>query len=67
MDPNNDSITNLASISSFYEVFVGSASAVLDTLDGLDYIFGPGQIVCIAIKTSASIDGQVSVTWFEQQ
>jgi hypothetical protein len=67
MDPNNDSITNLASISSFYEIFVGSASAVLDTLDDLDYIFGPGQIVCIAIKTTASIDGQVSVTWFEQQ
>lgn len=67
LDPNKDTMPNLSSISPFYEVVAGSASAVLDLLSQLDFIFGPGQEVCLAIKTSAQLDGQVSVTWFEQQ
>jgi hypothetical protein len=67
LDPAKDTISNLSSISPFYEVVAGSASAVLDLLSQLDFIFGPGQEVCLAIKTSAQLSGQVSVTWFEQQ
>lgn len=67
LDPSNDTIANLADISPFYEVGVGPASSVLDTLDDLDFIFGAGQVVTVAIKTTASMSGGVVLTWFEQQ
>lgn len=67
LDPDNDTITNLASITPFYEVVTGAASAVQDSLFQLDYIFGPGQDVLVAIKTTGAVAGQVSITWYEQQ
>jgi len=67
LDPSNDTITNLASITPFYEVNVGPATSTIDSLSQLDYIFGPGQEVLIAFKTTGTIAGQVSVTWYEQQ
>lgn len=67
LDPSNDVIVNEASITPFYEIVVGSNSAVLDNLDDLDYVVAAGEIVCLAIKTTTQISGQVSITWFEQQ
>ena len=67
LDPGNDTIANLATIAPFYEVVTGPVSAVQDVLLQLDYVFGPGQDVLVAIKTSGTIAGQVSITWYEQQ
>jgi hypothetical protein len=67
LDPGSDTIANLATIAPFYEVVTGPASAVQDVLFQLDYVFGPGQEVLVAIKTSGIIPGQVSITWYEQQ
>ena len=51
----------------FYELIVGSASARSLDLKDLNFVFGVGDIVTIGIKTTAAIDGTVSVNWFEQQ
>lgn len=51
----------------FYELVVGSASSKTIDMRLFDFVFGPGTELIIAIKTTASVTGQVSVTWFEQQ
>ena len=51
----------------FYEFIVGPLSAKTIDLSFLDFVFGPGTHLIIAIKTTASIDGTVSINWFEQQ
>ena len=62
-----NTITNLAEITPFFELIVGSASSRSINLEDLEYILGPGDELLIAIRTTASITGQVSITWFEQQ
>lgn len=62
-----NTIANLADVSPFYELVISSDSAQTIDLEHLRYTFGLGDEVLIAIKTTASMDGQVSVTWFEQQ
>jgi hypothetical protein len=51
----------------FYELVVGSASSKTIDLAMMDFVFGPGTNLIIAIKTTANMAGQVSVNWFEQQ
>lgn len=51
----------------FYEMIVGSASSRTIDLEKYEFVFGPGAQVVIAIKTTANMDGQVSINWFEQQ
>ena len=51
----------------FYELVVGSASSKTIDMRLMDFVFGPGAEVIIAIKSTALVTGQVSVTWFEQQ
>ena len=65
MDPSNDNFLNPPV--PFYEMVAGSAATVSEQIDSLKFVFGPGNIVAIGIKTTASINGQVSVNWFEQQ
>jgi hypothetical protein len=65
--PGTNAIANLANITPFFEVIVGSASSISLNLEDLELIFGPGDELLIAIRTTAAISGQVGITWFEQQ
>ena len=51
----------------FYELVVGSASSETVNLKDLDFVFGVGDCLVIAIKTTALMSGQVSINWYEQQ
>jgi hypothetical protein len=67
LSPSTQTITNLASINPFYELVVGSEQAVSEYLEDYQFVFGVGVEVLIAIKTTGSCTGQVSINWFEQQ
>jgi hypothetical protein len=67
LDPASNTISNLSSITPFYELIVGAGGATTVDLRELDVSFGPGEEVLIAIKTSGPIDGTVSLNWYEQQ
>jgi hypothetical protein len=57
----------LASLVPFYEIVVGGDQSVSQGLDELEFIFGQGNPLLIAVKTSGLLSGQVSINWFEQQ
>jgi len=65
-DPSNDTFVNPSPVP-FYEVTIGSASSRSEALEDLRFVFGVGDKVTIGIKTTAQMDGTVSVSWFEQQ
>lgn len=67
LDPSTQTISNLSTINPFYELIVGSASSSAELLQSYQFVFGIGVEILIAIKTSGSISGAVSVNWFEQQ
>lgn len=72
LDPNGTSppntISNLAEITPFYELVVGSESSKQVDLEKLELIFQQDTPVVIAVKTSSSpMAGAVSAVWFEQQ
>lgn len=67
LDPDVDTIENIANLTPFYETVVGPNNSVQENLDLLEIIFGIGRDLVIAIKTSGAIAGAVSVQWFEQQ
>ena len=64
-DPSTD--TFVGSPTPFYQLVIGSASSDKERLIDLSLVYGIGRTVTIGIKTSASVDGQVSINWFEQQ
>ncbi len=65
LDPSNQEIINAGR--PFYELVVGSASSQTVDLQRLNFVFGPGDCLLIAIKTTALMNGSVSVNWYEQQ
>jgi len=65
--PASNTIDNLSSIEPFYEFVVGGNSAVGIPVEDLDFVFGQGTPVLIAVRTSGLLSGRVSVNWFEQQ
>jgi len=67
LDPDNDTIVNIANLTPFYETIVGPNNSVQENLDNLEILFGVGRSLLIAIKTSGAVAGAVSVQWFEQQ
>ena len=67
LDPDNDTIVDIANLSPFHEFVVGGNSGVSQNLEDLKFVFGPGKNFVMAIKTSAQISGLVGVSWFEQQ
>lgn len=67
LDPANDEISNLSSIKPFYETIVGPLNSVQENLEDLQILFGVGNSITIAIKTSGAVAGAVSLNWFEQQ
>ena len=67
LDPSNQTITNLSEITPFFSFVVGSDSSQTIDIAGLDFTLGVGDSLLVAIKTTASISGQVDINWFEQQ
>lgn len=67
VDPSTASIVNVANLIPFYELIVGPSSAAVESLQLLDFVFGPGSTVVVAIKTSGPLSGEVSLNWYEQQ
>lgn len=67
LDPSTNTIANVANLSPFHEMIVGPETGISENLDELEFVFGPGKGFVIAIKTTASLSGQVGINWFEQQ
>ena len=67
LDPGTQSITNVANLTPLYEVVVGAGQGTARDLDKLNFAFGVGAEVLLAIRTSAGLDGQAGISWFEQQ
>ena len=65
--PASNAISNLASLVPFYEIVVGGDHSEAQDLDLLEFVFGQGEELLIAVKTSGLLSGQVSINWFEQQ
>jgi hypothetical protein len=62
-----NTITNLANLSPTYELVVSSDSSIIANIEALKIAIGIGRTIVIAIKTSASVSGDMSLSWFEQQ
>lgn len=62
-----NTITNLANLNPIYELVVSSDSSIIENVQDLRIAIGVGRPLVIAIKTSASVSGDVSLSWFEQQ
>ena len=67
LSPSSQVINSLASLSPFYEITVGPSNTQSQELELLKLIFQIGRSVLIAIKTTGSVSGTVTVNWFEQQ
>jgi len=67
LDPNTQTITNLSEITPFFSFVVGSASSESIDITDLAFTLSIGDSLLIAIKTTASITGEVNLNWFEQQ
>ena len=67
LDPSSNTISNLSSISPFYEMIVGAGGATTQDIRDFEFSFGPGETVLVAIKTSGLIAGTVALNWYEQQ
>jgi len=62
-----NTITNLANLSPTYELVVSSDSSIIANIEDLKIAIGIGRTIVVAIKTSASVSGDMSLSWFEQQ
>lgn len=67
LDPAINTITNLATNPPFYEIVCSPQSSIVENLEVLDFVFGPGVEVLVAIKSTAAAAGSISVGWYEQQ
>jgi hypothetical protein len=64
--PGTDSITTTGYIPLLtFPVASNSSNAITFDLD--DLVVANGEIIYIAVKTPASVDGEVSLNWYEQQ
>jgi hypothetical protein len=64
--PGTDSITTTGYIP-LVTFPVGANSSNTITFDLDDLVVAHGEIIYIAVKTPASVDGEVSLNWYEQQ
>ena len=69
LDPSNsaDTIIDIANLNPLYEFVVGGNTGITENIEDLSFVFGPGTELVLAIRTNASVDGLVGVSWFEQQ
>lgn len=65
LDPATNTIQNVANLIPFYELIVGPSSALSESLQILDFVFGPGNEVLLAVKSTGTLAGSVSVSWYE--
>lgn len=68
LDPTSNTISNGSAVP-FYELVIGAGSSNTVDLTALDFSFGPGESLLVAVKGSdgTNIDGAVSLNWYEQQ
>jgi hypothetical protein len=64
--PGTDSITTTGYIP-LVTFPVGANSSNTITFDLDDLVIAHGEIIYIAVKTPGSVDGEVSLNWYEQQ
>ena len=50
-----------------FSVSVGGGSTVTPDLADLNFVFGYGRVVTIAVNSDDAIDGSISLNWYEQQ
>ena len=67
LSPSTQAIDNIASLSPFYEIPAGPSDTQSQELEALKLIFQIGRTVLIAIKTTGTVSGTVTLNWFEQQ
>jgi hypothetical protein len=61
-----NTIDNLSELTPFYEIVLNSGQSNTENLDTLEFLFSVGKPLLIAIKGN-TVDGDVSINWFEQQ
>ena len=66
LDPAVNTIENITNLVPFYELTVGAGGAETEILKELDFVFGPGTTILVAIKTTGTLAGSVSLNWYEQ-
>lgn len=64
---SGNTISNIASITPFFQFVVGGNDATGFDVEHLNMSFGVGDPIVIAVKTDGNITGNVSINWFEQQ
>jgi hypothetical protein len=62
-----NTLVNVANLTPLYEFVVGAGAGVTRNIADLSFVFGIGNVVTMAIRTSAGLAGQAGITWFEQQ
>lgn len=67
LNPGVNSIDNIANLIPFYELTVGAGGGISEMLQVLDFVFGPGSCLVVAIRTTGTLAGSVSLNWYEQQ
>ena len=59
--------TAITGVAPIFSITAGGNSTIQSDLGALDFVFGPGRIVVIAINSDDAIDGSFSLNWYEQQ
>ena len=59
--------TSITGAVPIFSITCGGNSTIQSDLSALDFVFGPGRIVVIAINSDDAIDGSFSLNWYEQQ
>ena len=50
-----------------FSVTCGGGNTVQSNLDELDFVFGAGRVVVLAVNSDDAIDASFSINWYEQQ
>lgn len=67
LNPDTDTIVDVANLRPFYSVAVPPENAFSVNLEELRFVFGVGSNVVIAIRSTGIVTGAVSINWVEQQ
>ncbi len=67
LDSSSQTIDDISTLTPFYEIIAGPSGTETDFVEALKLIFQIGRTVLIAIKTTGSTSGTLSINWFEQQ
>ena len=66
LNPSTQAFSNGSAVPVF-TIGVNSGQTTIVNLQELDYAFGPGRLVVLAVNSDDAINGGFSFNWFEQQ